>query len=242
VLQHPAVQRGGTAMELDQRGVVLLGEEALAALGGSALRAGGLARAVAELLRASSQLAVLLGASGGHTRTLLASVMVAHVHQRIHRRKRPGEAAPVATPTPAPSFSLHQAIGNRATAGMVARDKKKNEATLEKSIRVGSLGPIEIKESNLDEWTGKDIPDALTLTTKKGKHSDKLQKLADSKQRQGEIKVQLITGENSWMVITIKNGLIKGYSRDGDTETWQVVDFDDVNRHRESIGKHRPSR
>ena len=164
------------------------------------------------------------------------------MHQRIHRRKRPGEAAPVPTPTHAPSFSLHQAIGNRATAGMVARDKKgqKNEGTFAKSIRIGSLGPIEITDGNLDEWEkGKDAPDVLTVTTKAGKQADKLKKLADGKGSHETIEVTLITGENSWMRITIKSGRIKGYSSDGETQSWQVVDFDGVKRHRESIGKPR---
>jgi hypothetical protein len=135
-------------------------------------------------------------------------------------------------------------MGNRGTTRLLARKGPKNKGTYENSVQVGKLGPIEITESNLAEWTkgGTDAPDVLTVTSVKGKHSDDLKKLSDSRERVDTIKVAAVTGQNSWIVITISHARIKGYEADADGkhEHWTIVDFDAVHKERTSIGVPRP--
>ena len=164
------------------------------------------------------------------------------MYQRIHERfTEPGRARRTLPRRGADAvLQLQRMIGNQRTTRVLARDKKKNEATYKNSVRVGELGPIEIKDGNLAEWQeGKEAPDVLTLTTTKGKHSDKLKKLAEGKDR-NTVEVQLIVGQNGWLQITITNARVRRYSADGETESWQVFDFEAVARKRTSIGKFRP--
>ena len=164
------------------------------------------------------------------------------MYQRIHERiTEPGRAHRTLPRRGADAvLQLQRMIGNQRTTRVLARDKKKNKATYENSIRVGGLGPIEITDGNLADWKeGKEAPAVLTLTTTTGKHSDKLKKLAEGKDR-NTVEVQMIVGENSWLQITIKNARVRRYSADGETESWQVFDFDAVARKRTSIGTHRP--
>src|SRR5215217_3163717 len=72
-----------------------------------------------------------------------------------------------------PVLALQRAIGNRGTTRLLAR--KGGDGTLENSVRIGKLGPIEITESNIADWIGKKgNADDLIVTTAKGKHSDEL--------------------------------------------------------------------
>jgi hypothetical protein len=65
-----AVQFGGLPVQLAQPRVGRAGHQVLGAFGGSALAAGLLARAVAELLRTLSPLTMLLGPWSGHAETV----------------------------------------------------------------------------------------------------------------------------------------------------------------------------
>ena len=79
------------------------------------------------------------------------------------------------------------------------------------------------------------------MTSTAGEHSENLKGLAEKRTKFDEIKVQAITGENSWMIITIRNARVMGYSSDGDkTESWKLVDFDGVHFESTSIGVPRP--
>jgi hypothetical protein len=78
VLQRFAVRCGGPPMEIGQHRVGRLGHQLLAAFGGRALAAGLLTRLVAELLRAPSPLAMLLGTRTGHDRTVLRNTAVGY--------------------------------------------------------------------------------------------------------------------------------------------------------------------
>src|SRR4051794_7738905 len=137
------------------------------------------------------------------------------------------------------AFALQRAIGNRDTARMLAR---KGGGTFEKSVRIGPLGPIELTDSNIADWIGKkaDVED-LVATTVVGKHSGELKRLSDSKTRIETLEVQVISGQNSWVVVTFKNAVIRGYDADagGKTERWKAVRFDAVDIKRTSIGKPR---
>lgn len=66
--------------------------------------------------------------------------------------------------------------------------------------------------------------------------------MADGKTKVDSIQVQSLTGENSWLVVTFRHGVIRDYSADAssNTEQWKVVDFDAVHIDRTSIGKPRP--
>ena len=153
------------------------------------------------------------------------------------------QTRPLARRSASPVLALQRLAGNRGTTQLIARERKKSAGgTYENSVKVGSLGPIEITGGNVGDWVAKKIPDTLEVTSTKGKHSDGLKGLAEKRTKFDEIKVQAITGENSWMIITFKNARVMGYTSDeaGKTESWRLVDFDGVHRESTSIGVRRP--
>jgi hypothetical protein len=167
--------------------------------------------------------------------------------QRDHdRRSEPRQARSRAVPprrSADPVLALQRALGNRGTTRVLARKGGSGRGTLEHSMRIGKLGAIEITESNIADWIGKKGgADDLVVTTVRGKHSDELKRLSDSKARVDTIEVQSITGQNSWVIVTFKNAVIKGYAPDpsGKTEQWTATRFDAVDIKRTSIGKPRP--
>ena len=142
-----------------------------------------------------------------------------------------------------PVLALQRAIGNRGTTRVLARDGGPGPGTFDNSVQIGKLGPIEISESNIADWIGKKADaDDLVVTTVKGKYSDELKRMSDGKTRIDNIQVQAITGENSWVIVTFKNAVIKGYAPDpsGQKERWKATGFDAVDIKRTSIGKPRP--
>ena len=163
--------------------------------------------------------------------------------REYHRGGAPGQARPhtsLSRLVGNPVLALQRAIGNRGTTQFLARDKKKNKGTFEHSVQIGKLGPIEVKESNAGEFTTKSSPEVLTVTTTKGKHSDELKRMAESKSRVEKLSVSTITGQNSWVIVTFSNARIRGYEADDGTEHWKAVDFDGVHIDRTSIGTPRP--
>lgn len=163
------------------------------------------------------------------------------MHQREHDRSNgPGQTARPRRGAH-PVLALQRLIGNRGTTQLIARQK--NAGTFPHSVRIGKLGPIEIKESNIADWLGKKNPENLTLTTAKGKKtSDELKRMSDDKTRVDAVEVNSVSGENTMIKVTFRNARIKGYAADasGETESWTVTGFDAVNIERISIGKHRP--
>ncbi len=156
-----------------------------------------------------------------------------------HRRSASGQTRYLPRRSAHPVLALQRLIGNRGTIRVLARDK--NRAAFEHSIKIGKLGPIEIKGGNVADWVAGKVPDSLVLTTTKGKHSGELKKLSDARTRLDTVQVSSVLGENSIMVMTFKPARIKGYAADdGKTEQWNVVDFEDVKRARTSIGTARP--
>jgi hypothetical protein len=142
-----------------------------------------------------------------------------------------------------PVLALQRALGNRGTMRVLARKGGSGSGTFENSVRIGKLGPIEITKSNIADWIGKKADaDDLIVTTVKGKHSDELKRMSDSKARIESLEVQSISGQNSWVIVTFKNAVIKGYAPDpsGKTESWKATRFDAVDIKRTSIGKPRP--
>jgi hypothetical protein len=107
-------------------------------------------------------------------------------------------------------------------------------------VKIGSLPTIEITGGNIAEWVQKKVPETFEVTSTKGKHSEKLKGLADTTTKFDEIKVQAITGQNSWMIITIKNARVANYESGEKTESWRLVRFDGVHFETTSIGVPRP--
>ncbi len=153
---------------------------------------------------------------------------------------RPRSAVPRRSVSPV--LLLQRAVGNRGTTRVLARDGS-GRGTFDNSVRVGKLGPIEITASNIGDWIGKkaDVED-LIVTTAKGKNSDELKRLSESKTRVDTIEVTSLSGQNSWIVVTFKHALITGYAADpsGKTEQWKATQFDAVDIKRTSIGAPRP--
>ena len=80
----------------------------------------------------------------------------------------------------------------------------------------------------------------LVVTTVAGKQSDELKRKSDTKERIDTLEVSSVTGQNTWVVVTIKHARIKGYTADGKTEHWKAVDFDAVDFKRMAIGTPGP--
>ena len=160
-------------------------------------------------------------------------------------RDRYGDGGPARTTGPrrgpSPVAGLQRALGNRGMARALSRKPTATRGTFENSVRVGNLGPIEVKDSNIAAWTeSKTGGDDLVLTTVKGKHSEKLKRMADSGDRIDAIEFQTVTGQNSWITVTFKHGRVRAYDADDKVEHWKVTDFDAVAINRLAIGKPRP--
>jgi hypothetical protein len=135
---------------------------------------------------------------------------------------------------------LQRALGNRGMARALSRKPTATRGTFENSVRIGNLGPLEVKESNIAAWTeSKTGGDDLVLTTVKGKHSDKLKKMAASGDRIDAVEFQTVTGQNTWITVTFKHGVIRDYEAEDKTERWKVTRFDAVAINRLAIGKPR---
>jgi hypothetical protein len=170
-----------------------------------------------------------------------------------HRNPARSSTAPTARSRPAQARSpddiaqaLQRTVGNRGMAQVLARkDKgkgtKKNAAQFEKKVMVGDLGPIEIKESNIDSWLSKKGGDEnLVLTTTSGDHSEELKRLADSRTKIDKLEVVVVQGQNTQVTVEFEHVRIKGYEASDKTESWKAVDFDNVHIKRVSIGSARP--
>jgi hypothetical protein len=152
--------------------------------------------------------------------------------------------APAPRRTASPVAELQRSLGgNQATANVLARKGAgKKEGTFEHSVRIGKLGPIEIKDSNVEDFSSQNGHSRdLTVTTAMGKHSHELEKMAGG-DKVDAIEVTSITGQNTWIVVTFKHGLIKDYEADksAKTETWKLTRFDAIDIKRLAIGTARP--
>ena len=149
------------------------------------------------------------------------------------RRRQPGAAntAPEALGYDNPVLALQRAAGNRAVAQLIARSPS-TKATVE----ISGVGKIKVKGGNLEEWTGKDSFDTVDVTSQKGKHSTKLEKLATARTRT-DVTIMIDPAGKEGENLNVGGGtqlLIKGarikYSVVDGVETWQVIDFTDVKR------------
>ena len=131
-----------------------------------------------------------------------------------------------------PVLALQRTIGNRAVGQVLARAPVRTG-----SVQIGAVGEIKVKGGNLEEWAGKGAPDTVDVTSEKGKHSTKLEKLSSARTRT-DVKVTIAPAHESGEMLNvgggtlleIKDARIQGYVVDDGVETWRVADFENVKR------------
>jgi hypothetical protein len=133
-----------------------------------------------------------------------------------------------------PVMRLQGKIGNRATGRLLARAPT---TTAQGTVQIAKLPAIRIVGGNAGEWAAKKNPDTLEITSEKGKHSAKLERLSDDKTRVPSLKVTTPQVDQSGrhldfgsVEIEIAGARITGYTVDGKLETWRAVDFEAVRR------------
>ena len=153
----------------------------------------------------------------------------------IDRRREPGrtDAGPsLLRRSSNPVLALQRAIGNRAVVRVLARAPVRTG-----SVQIGAVGAIKVKGGNLEEWAGKEALDTVEVTSAKGKHSAKLEKLSTARTRT-DVKVTIApanqAGEElsvgAGTLLEIKDARITGYAVEDGVETWRVADFETVKR------------
>jgi hypothetical protein len=130
-----------------------------------------------------------------------------------------------------PVLALQRSIGNRAVARVVA-----GEAVAHAKVHIGGIGEIKVKGGNLDGWTAKDTPDVVDVTSTKGKHSAKLEKLSHAATRMDvTVTIEPSQSEGAHLsvggtVLEITGARIQNYAIDGGVETWRIGDFQQARR------------
>jgi hypothetical protein len=159
--------------------------------------------------------------------------------QHVTRRRREtgrSEAASPLTRRTDPVLALQRSIGNRAVGQVLARESA-HDPVRTGSVQIAGVGQIKVKGGNLEEWAGSATLYTVDVTSKKGKHSAKLQKLATARTRT-DIKVTIApafkAGENlnvgGGTLLEIKAARIKDYAVEDGVETWHLGDFEQVRR------------
>jgi hypothetical protein len=130
-----------------------------------------------------------------------------------------------------PLLALQQAVGNRAIGQTLAR-----KASKKPTIQIGKLA-IEVAGGNIAAWAAGEVPEALEVTSEKGRHSAELERLSKDRTRIKSLTLTVAAVNKSGQVldmgslaIEFTNARIKSYDVDGKTESWQVGDFDGVHR------------
>lgn len=131
-----------------------------------------------------------------------------------------------------PVLALQQAVGNRAVGQLLAR-----KSSQKPTIKIGKLA-IEVAGGNIAAWAANEVPEALEVTSEKGRHSAELERLSKERARIKSLTLTVAAVNKSSgqaldmgsLAIEFTNARIKGYNVDGKTESWQVADFDGVHR------------
>jgi hypothetical protein len=164
------------------------------------------------------------------------------MHQRYHERRREASETRPEPPLPRHNvdavLALQRTIGNHSTTQVLARDTDKNRPNFPHSVKIGKLGPIEITGGNIADWAAKKTPDDLRVISLKGKHSDELKRLFESKARIDAVETSSVVGENTIVTIVFKNCRIRRYSGEGEKDEW-TLEFDGAARQTLAIGKAR---
>jgi hypothetical protein len=129
-----------------------------------------------------------------------------------------------------PVLALQQAVGNQAVSQLLARKASKSP-----TVQIGKLA-IEVAAGNIAAWAAGEVPDALEVTSQKGRHSDELERLSKERTRIKSLTLTVAAANKGQVLdmgslaIEFTNARIKGYEVDGKTESWRVADFDGVHR------------
>jgi hypothetical protein len=143
------------------------------------------------------------------------------------------DAAPRARRGSNPVLALQRSIGNRAVVQVLARDPVATG-----TVQIPGVGTIKVKGGNLEDWAGKDTFDTVQVTSQKGKHSAKLEKLATAKTKMA-VKVTIAPANaagdelnvGGGTLLEIEDARVEGYSVDGQgVETWRLGHFEHVRR------------
>jgi hypothetical protein len=131
-----------------------------------------------------------------------------------------------------PVLALQRSIGNRAVGQVLARAPVRTG-----TVEIGAVGAIKVKGGNLEQWAGKGAPDTVEVTSEKGRHSAKLEKLANARTRI-DVKVTIAPANNAGEQLNVGGGTlleitdarVKSYSVQDGVETWSLGDFENVKR------------
>jgi hypothetical protein len=154
--------------------------------------------------------------------------------RKTDHRRAPGRAQAAAPPRRSrnPVLALQRSIGNRAVGQVLARTPVRTG-----KVQIGSVGEVKVKGGNLEEWAGKGAPDTVEVTSEKGKHSAKLEKLASAGTRK-DVKVTIAPAHQAGeqlnvgggTLLEIKDARIRNYVVEDGVETWRIADFENVKR------------
>ena len=134
-----------------------------------------------------------------------------------------------------PVLALQRTAGNRAVAELLARAPADKGTTA--TVQIGGVGAIKVSGGNLEEWTGKGAPDTVDVTSEKGRHSGKLEKLASARTKT-DVTVTIAPAQKAGgelnvgggTVLEIKDARVAGYAVEDGAESWRLVDFENVKR------------
>lgn len=141
-------------------------------------------------------------------------------------------------------LALQRAAGNRAAGQVLAR--KASSGSKSPTVQFGKLA-IQVAGGNLAKWAANEVPETLEVTSEKGRHSTELEHLSTDRTRIKSLTLTVAAVNKAGealdlgsLAIEFTNARIKGYQVDGNTESWQVADFDGVHRTKTShtIGDH----
>ena len=98
------------------------------------------------------------------------------------RQLAPGHRSVDTSPRPGrrvnnPVLALQQAVGNRAVGQLLTRKGSKSP-----TIQIGKL-VIGVAGGNIAAWAAGEVPDALEVTSQKGRHSAELERLSKERAR-----------------------------------------------------------
>jgi len=153
----------------------------------------------------------------------------------IDRRREPdrNEVSPsVLHRSGNPVLALQRSIGNRGVVQMLARTPVRTG-----TVQIAGVGEIKVKGGNLDAWAGTGVLDTVEVTSKKGRHSAKLEKLATAGTKT-DVKVTIAPANQAGEELSVGGGTslevidarVKGYAVEKGVETWQLADFENVKR------------
>jgi hypothetical protein len=154
--------------------------------------------------------------------------------RKTDRRREPGRAQAAAPLRRSrnPVLALQRSIGNRAVGQVLARTPVRKG-----TVQIGAKGEIKVKGGNLEEWAGKGAPDTVEVTSEKGKHSAKLEKLSSAGTRT-DVKVTIAPANQAGEELNVGGGTlleitdarITNYVVEDGVETWRIADFENVKR------------